>query len=278
MHFFCCCNDSDTTQLGCSFISLHFIYEGAITTTYEQMLIFHTLLEKMIHLLVTVLKTSHTFHTHTHIFPTNMLSFSYNKEGKWACSWWASVKSSQSQVSIAAVWNMHWVLPCSLYTTGRRNPKTHSQGALLLNLVHLQIPHITTILDMPSATVRCTLKAFLQLHFLRCISPFLFTLQLLRDCDKKTSNQALKCLEALKPGFLWMYKVSKCVSVCLCLWAERCLCVYQTLLSAHVLTAHTKVSRWTNREALLSSSRLPFRVITPSPSSPLRFHPFPPHP
>lgn len=37
-----------------------------------------------------------------------------------SCSWRASVKSSQSQVSITTVWNMHWV---SLYSTvcRRRN-------------------------------------------------------------------------------------------------------------------------------------------------------------
>lgn len=67
----------------------------------------------------------------------------------------------------------------------QKKVKTHSQGALLSNEVHLQTLHITTILDTPSATVRCTLKTFLRLHFLRCISTFLFTLQLLRDCDKK---------------------------------------------------------------------------------------------
>lgn len=124
---------------------------------------------------------------------------------------------------------------------------------------------------MPSATVRCTRKAFLRLLFLMCISLFLFTLLLPRDCDKKKNlNNLSSALRVKNPVFCG------CQWVCLCVWAEGCLCVYQIKCARTVLTAYAKVSRWThNREAPLSSSHLQVHlcVITPSPSSPPRFHP-----
>lgn len=57
--------------------------------------------------------------------------------------------------------------------------------------------------------------------FLRCITPFLFTPEPLRDRNKNTSNQALKWLQGPQPCFLWMNQESKCVSVSLCVWKER---------------------------------------------------------
>lgn len=98
-------------------------------------------------------------------------------EGETPLSWWAWSHQANLK-SITTRWETHWTLAQSLSTSScRRKTRT-----VLSNEAHLK--NITTISDMPSATVRCTLKAFLRLLFLRCISPFLFTLQLLRDCDK----------------------------------------------------------------------------------------------
>lgn len=113
---------------------------------------FHTLLQRMIHLLATVLKTiflkEQPTHSTSHTFTSNVCcSFKtefgcvrnssssvqvhavilIQRGGEMSCSWRASVKSSQSQVSRTTVWNMHWVSPCSLYSHWLQKAKPHYQ-------------------------------------------------------------------------------------------------------------------------------------------------------